>query len=162
MLLPLLLSAAAVVDYRRRKIPNLLSLGGALLGLTLWARHDGISGLEAGLAGWAVGAALFLPIYLLKGLGAGDVKLMAAVGACLGAWHALGAGIVVALFGGFMAAWEAASQGRLWSTLGDSLRILAGHRPPARVATAASHEAIPYGMAIAAGTLIYMRLLMID
>jgi prepilin peptidase CpaA len=156
----LLLSAAAAVDYRRRKIPNVISLGGAFLGLALWARHDGFSGLEAGLAGWAVGAALFLPFYLLKGMGAGDVKLMAAVGACLGAWHALGAGIVVALTGGAMAAWAAASQGRLWSALHDSLRILGGHRPPARVdGTAAAHEAIPYGLAIAAGTLLYMMLL---
>ena len=162
-MLPLLLSAAAAVDYYRRKIPNVISLGGALLGLALWARHSGLAGLEAGLAGWAVGAALFLPFYLLKGMGAGDVKLMAAVGVCLGARHALGAGITVALTGGVMAAWAAASQGRLLAALRDSLRILGGHRPSARAngtaGTAAAHEAIPYGLAIAAGTLLYMMLL---
>lgn len=160
MVLPLLLSAAAAVDCYRRKIPNVISLGGALLGLVLWARHDGIAGLEAGMAGWVVGAALFLPFYLLKGLGAGDVKLMGAVGACLGARHAAAAAIAVALTGGVMAAWAAAAQGRLRAALRDSLRILVGHRPAARVGTtAAPHQTIPYGVAIAAGTLIYLAML---
>lgn len=148
------------MDYHRRKIPNLISLGGALLGLALWAQHDGVAGMGAGLAGWGVGAAMFLPFYLLKGMGAGDVKLMAAVGVCLGAWHALGAGILVALTGGAMAAWAAAEQGRLLAAFRDSLRILAGHKPPARANDkVAAHEAIPYGLAIAAGTLLYMILL---
>lgn len=154
------------MDVYRRRIPNVISLGGAFLGLALWVRHDGFAGLETGLAGWAVGAALFLPFYLLKGLGAGDIKLMAAVGTCLGARHALWAGITVALTGGLMAAWAAASQGRLWAALRDSLRILGGYRPPARVGTsvgktASAHATIPYGLAIAAGTLIYMAVLFV-
>ena len=162
MVLPLLLSAAAAVDCYRRRIPNVISLGGAILGLALWARHDGMAGLEAGMAGWVVGAALFLPFYLLKGLGAGDVKLMGAVGACLGARHALAAAIMVALTGGIMAAWAAAAQGRLLAALRDSLLILVGHLPAARVGpTAAAHQTIPYGLAIAGGTLLYLAMLFV-
>ena len=159
VLLPLLLSAAAAVDVYRHKIPNAISLGGAFLGLALWARHNGIAGIEAGLMGWAVGAAIFLPLYLLKGMGAGDIKLMGAVGTCLGIQHVLWAGITVALMGGVIAAWAAASQGRLRAALRDSLLILTGHLPAARVgSTATPHQVIPYGLAIAAGTLFYMVL----
>jgi prepilin peptidase CpaA len=154
--LPLLLTTAAAVDMRRQRIPNAISLGGALLGLALWTRHEGFAGLEAGLAGWLVGAALFLPFYLLKGIGAGDVKLMAAVGVCLGAYHTLWAGITVAVTGGVIAAWAAACQHRLGAALRDSLRIPMRRLPAAKIGAAAAHEVIPYGLAIAAGTLLYM------
>ncbi len=159
ILLPLLLSAAAAVDAWRRKIPNAITLGGAFLGLALWARHDGMAGIETGLLGWVVGAAIFLPFYLLKGMGAGDIKLMGAVGTCLGTQHVLWAGITVALTGGVISAWAAASQRRLGAAMRDSLLILIGRRPAARVgSTAAPHQVIPYGLAIAAGTLFYMVL----
>ena len=54
VLLPLLLGAAAVEDSCCRRIPNAISLGGAVLGLVLWAQHDGIAGFETGLMGWTV------------------------------------------------------------------------------------------------------------
>lgn len=157
VLLPPLLGAAAAVDVYRRKIPNVISLGGAILGLALWMQHDGISGVAAGLTGWLVGAALFFPFYVLKGMGAGDIKLMGAVGVFLGALDVLLAGIVIALVGGSIAASVAISQRRLGAALRDSLSILIGRTPHARLgATASSSDAIPYGLAIAAGTLLYM------
>jgi prepilin peptidase CpaA len=154
--LPLLLSAAAVVDVRQLRIPNALSLGGALLGLALWTSHAGVSGLLGGIGGMLLGAVVFLPFYLMKGMGAGDVKLMGAVGAFLGPFHAFLAAITVALFGGAIAAWEALQQGRLWAALVDAMRILTGRRPNKKVGTARPEEVTPYGLAIAGGTLLYM------
>lgn len=159
ILLPLLLVAAAAADVRQHRIPNALTLGSAILGLMLWGRHEGIEGIATGIAGWAVGAALFLPIYLLRGIGAGDIKLMAAVGTYLGVHHAFWAGIAVALAGGIMAAAVALSQRRLGAAVRDSLLILTGRLPAAKVgSTTAPHQTIPYGLAIAGGTMFYMLL----
>ena len=72
--------AAAVWDWRRRRIPNALLLPVFLTALALnWAR---------GLAGMALAALIFLPLWLVRAVGAGDVKLMATAGALIGpmAW----------------------------------------------------------------------------
>jgi len=76
--------SAAWVDFRTFKIPNLLSVSGAVLGLSAHAWDSGIAGLWQGLAGLGLGLALLLPGYLLNSTGAGDVKLMGGLGALLG------------------------------------------------------------------------------
>ena len=92
-----LAAAACVWDVRTRRIPQLLTLGGAAAGV---AFHAAVAGWPAGvasLAGWAVGLLLFLLPFVLGGLGAGDVKLLGALGAWIGAanviWLALYAGV---------------------------------------------------------------------
>ena len=74
--------AACIFDLRTRRIPNALTLGGAVGACVYALAFHGVRGLTMSLAGWAAGLAIFLPFFLLRGLGAGDVKLMA----CLGAW----------------------------------------------------------------------------
>lgn len=104
---------ACAYDLRTRRIPNLLTLGGAGLGLAFHAIAGGGGAFGASLAGWFVGAALLVPLFWLGGMGAGDVKLLAALGAWLGPkdifWVALcsavagGAiGVVVALVHGYL------------------------------------------------------------
>jgi prepilin peptidase CpaA len=84
---------ACVTDLRSGRIPNVLTFGAALAGVGYAVAASGVSGLAMGLAGWLVGLALFFPIFLLRGMGAGDVKLLAALGAWLGprdvSWVAL-------------------------------------------------------------------------
>lgn len=143
---------------RRLRIPNVLSLGGAALGLALWTLHAGMSGLFSSIGGLLVGAGIFLPFYLLKGMGAGDVKLMGAVGTFLGPHHVLLASITVALFGGAIAALEALRQGRLWDAVAGAFRIFGGRLPSGKIGKARPQDVIPYGLAIAAGTLLYMVL----
>jgi prepilin peptidase CpaA len=91
LLLLVLLAVATVIDLRSHRIPNWLSLGSTLLVLVLYVALLGIgsNGLLAGLGGWAVGLAVFLPLYLMGGMAAGDVKLMALAGSFLGPLHAL-------------------------------------------------------------------------
>src|SRR4029079_6556305 len=79
-----LVGVAAVIDIRTRRIPNLLTFGGAASAFVYFVIMHGFSGLGQSAAGWAVGLALFMPIFLLGGMGAGDVKLLGAVGAWLG------------------------------------------------------------------------------
>lgn len=84
---------ATVWDLKSRRIPNGLTFGAALIAIAVNGYLYGLSGAGAAVAGWLIGVAFFLPIFALGGMGAGDVKLLAALGAWLGpvlvAWVAL-------------------------------------------------------------------------
>lgn len=163
-----LLLIAAVIDVRTSRIPNWLVLAGALYGLA----YNAISPLYADdasilfpLGGLAVGLAALLPAYLLRVIGAGDVKLMAMVGAFLGAWATVGAVLATLVAGGVLAIALA-----LWS--GRTVRMLRNVAALSRgtvltlttgVTGLAVHEGpsagkMPYGVAIAAGTIAYLVL----
>src|SRR5262245_5110118 len=94
---------ACVTDVRTRKIPNLLTFGAAACGLIFHLVINGFSGLALALAGWAIGIVLFLPFFLLRGMGAGDVKLLAALGAWLGPLQVVWLALFASLAGGVMA-----------------------------------------------------------
>jgi prepilin peptidase CpaA len=104
-------------DLRIRKIPNWLTVGGILAGLGLHSSMGGIHGLTHALLGIGLAALVYLPFYLLKGMGAGDVKLMAGVGAICGPALWLHVFLVTALLGGVIALVFAAAKSRLRSTL---------------------------------------------
>lgn len=76
--------ALAIIDFRTHRIPNLLCAIAAMYGLTLQVAIHGEAGLLAALGGAAVGFAMFLPFYVVRAFGAGDVKAMATVGIFLG------------------------------------------------------------------------------
>jgi prepilin peptidase CpaA len=102
-LLLLFLLGAVITDLRARLIPNALVLAGALTGFLLAALHPQGIGLLSALGGLALGLAIFLPMYLLRAMGAGDVKLMAMTGAFLGYTAILEAALWVLLTGGALA-----------------------------------------------------------
>jgi prepilin peptidase CpaA len=79
-----LVAAAAVYDFRFRRIPNWLNLSGVILGLGLNTFCFGLHGGLRSFEGLVLALAVYLPFYLLRGMGAGDVKLMAAVGSLAG------------------------------------------------------------------------------
>jgi len=104
---------ACLWDLRTRRIPNALTLSAPALAVVWFLSTSGAGGALSALYGWFVGLAIFLPFYLLGGMGAGDVKLMAALGAWLGPalvfWSALYAAIaggvlavVIATYGGYL------------------------------------------------------------
>ncbi|MEA1988529.1 MAG: prepilin peptidase [Pseudomonadota bacterium] len=88
ILLLIILLPAAIFDYRYHKIPNLISLSGWVLGPLLYAVIDTLPGVLSSLYGFLLIFALTLPLYLLGWMGAGDVKLMASVGAIVGIEYA--------------------------------------------------------------------------
>ena len=95
---------ACVTDFRSRRIPNVLTFGSSAAAVLFLGITSGWAGVVSSLEGWAVGCLLFLPWFLLGGMGAGDVKLLAA----LGAWA--GPGSAVWLYGWpSMLDWPAAS-----------------------------------------------------
>lgn len=94
---------AVASDLATRRIPNVLTFGAALAALACHAWVSGWSGVGMSLAGWLVGVMLFLPVFALGGMGAGDVKLLGAVGAWLGPAATLWVALFSSLAGGVMA-----------------------------------------------------------
>src|ERR1700675_5068525 len=101
---PLLLSAMLVLavygDLRIHRISNKLTLLGLIVGLGLQSVGGGLQGLTSGLLGASAGLACFAPFYFLRAMGAGDVKLLAAVGAFLGPQGGFYAALFSLLAGG--------------------------------------------------------------
>ncbi len=158
--LTLLVLAAAAIDVRSHKIPNcLVGLGIALAAVAQWALGGSAGLLDAG-AGLGIGLGLLLPMYLLGALGAGDVKLMAMVGAFLGPVGTLSAVLLILLAGGVLATAVALSKGGFAQMLNNVKAMLSGAfveltltRTATVRAPAESVGKLPYAVAIAAGTL---------
>ena len=146
---------ATVVDIRTRRIPNDLTATMAGVGVGLSA--SGISGvpLWASMLGFVVGLALMMPGHLLGATGAGDVKLMAAIGAILGPATVVNAFLFTAVAGGVLAVAVAVRRRRLAATIAGTGRLVsgpAGMKQEIRSATTASRFA--YGPAIAVGSVL--------
>src|SRR4051812_23420093 len=114
-------SLAAIVDLRSRRIPNWLtaSLLVAGIGLNLW--RGGLPGGGLAVAGAALGLLMLLPLYVIRAMGAGDVKLLAGLGALLGPHALVSVALYAALVGGLMSALMLARGGRLLSVLHEML-----------------------------------------
>lgn len=98
-----LAGTACWFDVRARRIPNWLTFPSAALGLVAATAAHGGPGTVSSVAGFLVGLALFFPLFALRGLGAGDVKLMGALGAWLGSSVVLGVAFYTTLAGGVLA-----------------------------------------------------------
>lgn len=103
LFLSFILLAAAVIDFRSRKIPNLLTFPAALGAVACYSFLSGMDGFLFSMAGLALGIGLLIIPYLLGGMGAGDAKLMGVVGSFLGAKGVFGAFLLSAICGGFYA-----------------------------------------------------------
>jgi prepilin peptidase CpaA len=101
--LTVLLLAASATDLRTQKIPNFLTFPAIAAALCYHGLAQGLDGLLFGLSGLGLGLALMLVPFFLGVMGAGDVKLLAAVGAWLGAGSVFIAFLFTSLFGGLYA-----------------------------------------------------------
>jgi len=159
-----LLSIAAVTDCRSYRIPNWLTMGGALCGLAYGALAGAWSGLGLAVAGLLVGFLTLVPFYVLGVMGAGDVKLMAMVGAFLGIPGIAYAVLSTFIVGGVLALAVIVGRGLLSRTLGNvkvlvqtmSLSVLGGIRPDMRLEAHRSVGKLPYGVSIALGAMGYV------
>jgi prepilin peptidase CpaA len=161
------LIGAAVYDVRYRKIPNWLSLAGIVLGLAI---NFGIGPPEGGvlfaLQGFAVGFGVYMALYVIRAMGAGDVKLMGAVGALVGWERWFGIFLVTAIIGGVMAFVLVLFRGRLKRTLFNVGFILSElkHGRPAYVGKeeldvrTQKGVSLPHGAVIAISTIFYIAM----
>ncbi|MGD9384470.1 MAG: A24 family peptidase, partial [Desulfobacterales bacterium] len=97
------LIVAAVIDIRVQKIPNLITFPTMVLGLVYYGVTNGLEGLLFSFGGLVLGIVVFLILYLMGGMGAGDVKLMGAVGAIVGSKGILLTALFSAILGGIYA-----------------------------------------------------------
>ena len=159
---------AAVYDVRYRRIPNWLSLTGVLIGLALNGFLDqGRPGLfVSSMLGLAIAFCVYFVLYALRAMGAGDVKLMAAVGAILGWPNWFGVFIVTAILGGAMALILVVARGRVKKTLWNVAFILSELRG-GRPAYLRKEEldvknpkslGLAHGAVIAVGTIFFLAL----
>jgi prepilin peptidase CpaA len=149
------LVSATVIDVRSRRIPNLLTA--AMAGAGLGLATAGLSGmtLMASVLGLVIGLALMLPGHLLGATGAGDVKLMAAVGSLIGPALIVNAFLFTAIAGGVLAVAVALRRRRLGATLDATARIVAD--PAAarhEIESAPATRRFAYGPAIAVGSVL--------
>lgn len=157
LLLVLVLVASAVTDLLDRKIYNAITYPAILVGLLLHAMA-GWRPLADAAGGVALAVAVFYPLCRAGGMGLGDLKLMAVVGAMAGV-AVVGASMVTsALLGGVFAMALTLRRGTAMATLRRAVRVpsvLAGslrRKRPSRFAAPKRGDAIPYGVAIALGT----------
>lgn len=170
--LALLVLTALVFDLRQRRIPNklvLLALGAGLLvnligpqvwlhGAGLFTTYPGALGAKGALLGAFTGLAIFLPLYLLRAMGAGDVKLMAGIGSFVGPAAAIDVALFILVTGGVLAVvrmvWVRKTQLVLFNVV-----TALGQMVPGSVArfdpATQSADRMPYGVAMAAGLLAY-------
>jgi len=149
------LAAAVVIDIRIRRIPNWLTA--LMTGAGLAMAATGLSGVTTGQAflGFGLGLLLMLPGYALGATGAGDVKLMAAVGAMVGPAVVFTAFLCTAVTGGVFALFVAARRGRLMATLSGTRHLVVSPAEASEVIKEpARANRFAYGPAIAVGSLL--------
>ena len=156
----LMLVLAVVTDVTKRKIPNVLIMAGLVVALIGQLFLAGGQGWQAWLFGMLAGFAAFLPLYLLRGMAAGDVKLMATVGAFVGWGMALQIALVSFVFGGVLGILYIVGKGRVLQAWHNICLIImplvmrvTGVSIGATDISSQSVGSLPYAIAIALGSL---------
>ncbi|MGC9328927.1 MAG: A24 family peptidase [Candidatus Hinthialibacter sp.] len=155
-----ILGFAAYIDWKEHRVPNWLTYSAWGLGVLFHVATGGMAGLGASLLGTVVGLATLIVLYALCGMGAGDVKLMAAVGAWVGASATFQAFIWIALIGGIMGLYmilrSKEKRDRLWTTIIAARNLCTLKRLDlGRTEHAPSRILLPYGVPIAIGFYAY-------
>jgi prepilin peptidase CpaA len=158
--------AAAVYDVRYRRIPNWISVGGIALGFLVNTLTHGVAGLLFSLGGFAIGFGLYFVLYLIHAMGAGDVKLMGAIGALVGWKNWVAVFVIAAIVGGIMAMILIVARNRVKKTFWNIGYLLDEIRR-GRAAYMSREEldvkspqsvGLPHGAVIAVATIFYLAL----
>lgn len=164
--LALLTIVAALYDLKFRRIPNWLVVLGICAGFALNVYQFGLAGLGRAALGFIVALAVYFPLFALRAMGGGDVKLMAAVGSIAGVTDWFIIFVITAIIGGIIAVGLLLVRGGLRTAVLNVLGILGAlvHlRPPYRERPeldVAHSKAVtlPHGLSIAIGVLLFLAL----
>ncbi|MBR9829111.1 MAG: prepilin peptidase [Oceanospirillales bacterium] len=146
-------------DWRRHRIPNWLTFSTLVAGLLLSYLFLPSTEVHTGLAGAAVGLVVLLPFYLTGGMGAGDVKLMAAIGAFIGPMPALTAACFALVIGGCFAFYMVLRSGELASIYRRYLVMISARTLISAEVGSVARRRFPFSLSIAVGTLIQQGLI---
>ena len=117
-------AVACATDLRTRRIPNLLTFSASALGLAVASWTGGAEAAMTSSAGWLTGLAIFFVPFALRGLGGGDVKLLAALGAWVGPTDVIWVALYTGIAGGVLALATALANGYLRTALANIGRLL--------------------------------------
>jgi len=155
---------ASWIDYSQRRVPNWLNATLIVLGFAAQGYYQGTSGLWVGFGGLAVGFGVLIVPWLMNAMGAGDVKLMAAIGVWFGPWMTLVAFALGAVIGGVIAVVMILAAGKArsaWANLG-VIMIKCTSRETAFGEFASAHSfgtssaLLPDGVPLTVGSLIVL------
>ncbi len=152
---------ASWIDYRERRVPNWLNAAIAAAGFAAQGWYYGLPGMGWGAAGLLIGFAVLIVPWLMHGMGAGDVKLMMAIGVWLGPALTLWSFLIGVLVGGLIAVVMIVSSGRMWNAWANLATIMhkITHRSTvfSEFGSARSFgetsQLLPYGVPLTIGTL---------
>jgi len=153
---------AAVIDYRYKKVPNIVTFPTIATGLARAFMGNGFIGLSVSTAGLVIGMALLLLPYASGGMGGGDVKLLGAIGAIKGPWFVFSSFLAMAIIGGLMAVIRMVFVMKKadMRILVESVRTAYYTRswPATEIPEYARKERLPYAVAISAGAAVSLLL----
>jgi prepilin peptidase CpaA len=156
-LLLIVLAICFITDVRERKIYNKILLPALLLAFVWNTITAGLQGLGSTLLGMTAGFLLLLIPYLMKGMGAGDVKMLAVIGAMKGVTFVLMTAVYMAIIGGIIAVlligWRLISS-KQFITLFYRSSLMKYGMKLSLIRSHSSKEAMPYGVAIAFGAIV--------
>jgi len=148
------------MDIRYRRIPNKLVFATLMSGVSLNLVFAGWHGVASSLGGLAVGFGVMLMLHLIGTMGAGDVKLFAAVGSIVGISHVLQTLLIVAIMGGVFAVAKMIYARRTTRTMLGVMQffygLLPGHTVPHFEVPADGSNTLPYAIPICLGALVSM------
>jgi len=159
-----LLTIACISDLRTRRIPNVLTFSAIASALLFHTVTGGLNAAWLSLAGCFIGALLFLPMFALRGMGAGDVKLLAAVGAWLGPSQVAIVALAASVAGGVIAIVVALGYGYLTTAVRNVWMLLMhwrimGVRPLQEVTLEGTRgPRLAYALPISIGTVVTLWL----
>ena len=146
-------------DIATRRIPNWLTYSGMLVGIVGNGLLHGWRGLLAAIAGGLIGGGAFLVFFLIHAMGAGDVKLIAAIGCLVGPTSAIQIVLASAIAGGIFAIVLALWRRKLRTVLANVVDLIRFHavagpevHPHLNLSNPQAVR-LPYAVAIAAGVL---------
>lgn len=157
LLIPLAI-VIAYYDVRYRRIPNPFVLATLVAGVAINAIFAGLPGVAASIGGCLLAFILMFMLHIFGAMGAGDVKLFAAIGAVMGSQLVIPTFVVVILTGGLLAVVSMVRSGMVRTTMHRVLQILVGMLPgwqmPKFAVPTDRKYTIPYGVAITMGSII--------